>query len=286
MGTVQSQVTSRDIPVIGPWIGRTGRIQRIWSNPCAIEPQIYVQAFFTGIPYLLWSIYKPTPQDAIVKRGGVGHKKRRIHWLKFTEAMPGMIVDGRGIPIWFWSAQALKERIGWYFLLIDAAFDGVYYWSSLAYQWSGCPVPGNPHCSGYIEDRLIGPGAYTVPWGPWATIENSGGCFIADAGAGFPKDSNVSVRYTIESEPYQPTGGLAQSATPLLLDHLGKSMGEPFTQQLPNGRKRSTIFGHSASSLIDGFVNTYIVHSGSWSYITRCDLEVFATVPYGAIADP
>lgn len=133
--------TAEKLPVVGPWIGKFGKIQDIMATPCEVSPEVWVLAFFSGAPMALFSLFKPDPFDQVSQRAGLGHKKRtrrRFRWDDAIKLDPGK----RGSLRWVvFRLGSWAERIGWYMLIADVAFDWAYNWSSMAYQWSGCQNP-------------------------------------------------------------------------------------------------------------------------------------------------
>lgn len=137
----------KGVPLIGPWASRIGQVQAIMATPCSPTVEIWVLAFWTGIPNMVWSLYKPDPFDER-KTEGPGHrhgtKKRKFR------AMEHLLGEEPFPKKWGWArfkiAAELAERIGWYIMIFDAATSLAVHWTSMAYQWSGCRVPGAPSC--------------------------------------------------------------------------------------------------------------------------------------------
>lgn len=134
-------ITTPQIPVVGPWLGTFGKIQRIMATPCEVSPEIWVLAFFAGAPMAVASLFKPDPFDMATERFGLAHKKKRRRRFRYGEAMRLPIVKRRGMQWVVFTLGSLAERVGWYMLIADVAFEWAYNWSSMAYQWSGCRNP-------------------------------------------------------------------------------------------------------------------------------------------------
>lgn len=136
---------AKQIPFVGDQIYQVGQVYQIISSACTPDPIISVLAAFHYLPTLAWSLYKPIPFDSFTEVMGRRHKRRRR--LKFLPsdilakptAKPGTVA-------WHhFRVGALAERIGWYFIVLDATTDFAVNWASMAYQWSGCQVEGTPY---------------------------------------------------------------------------------------------------------------------------------------------
>lgn len=134
------------IPIVGPWISRIGKVHDIMTTACDVDPEIWVEAFFYGVPRMLVAQLKPTPQDFIDDRFGVTHKRKTKRKFHFVDEL----IDPNFKPGTLgWAAFKLfewKEKIGFYMIVIDSATELAYTWSSMAYQWSGCDDPNAPSC--------------------------------------------------------------------------------------------------------------------------------------------
>lgn len=167
-----------DIPVIGPWIGKFGRVQDIFATPCDVDPGIWVLAFFSGAPTAMFSLFKPDAFDKVTERKfGQPHKRktrRRFRWddmVQLPNPKPGLQWK------FFRMAQA-AQRLGWYILIADVAFEWAVNWSSMAYQWSGCHDPnaswGWLACN---RSNITINGAY---WAGWDSTNRNGDIFVDD----------------------------------------------------------------------------------------------------------
>lgn len=134
----------RRIPIVGDDIYQVGQVVDIIATPCSPEPVIMVQAFFAYTPQLLWSILKPDTEDLLLNRFKVRHKRNRVKNFRLS-ALDVSInpKPGNELAAVFKSIK-FKERIGWYFLVADATTDFLVNWTSMVYEWSGCPVSGAP----------------------------------------------------------------------------------------------------------------------------------------------
>ena len=160
--------STREIPVVGPWISRIGRVQRIMSSQCSIDPEIWVYAYFHSVPRLAVSLLKPTAFDLATERFEAGHKKKRKRKYHVTDTLQdNSFKVGKAA----WAVFRLgewAERLGWYMLVFDAATQLAIDWTSMAYQWSGCKSADNPWGNCAMNDvvtRFID-GGYTALWTP------------------------------------------------------------------------------------------------------------------------
>lgn len=152
------------LPFITPYFAKAGHVADIIMAPCDVDPWMAVYAAFEQTPQLLWSIYKPTAFDLVTERftgGRLGHKKR-----KFTY-QDRLLGKKSQTGKWGWAVfkgAQFAERVGWYMLIADATMDYLVNWTSMAYQYSGCEVPGlgGARIKGTNESKLqTGPAVYT-----------------------------------------------------------------------------------------------------------------------------
>jgi len=136
----------RQLPIIGDLSSKLGQIIDINTNPCTPTPEIIVTAAFKNLPMLLWSLYKPDPFDMVTERFGMQHHRKKKGRFKISDHMLGGKIPGvGGVGFATFTLGSLAERLGWYFLIVDATADFLINWSSTVYEWSGCPIPGTPY---------------------------------------------------------------------------------------------------------------------------------------------
>lgn len=113
-----------------------GNISRIMNMPCAVTPQIAVQASVPALLQAFWSIESPDPKHLFHKIAG--------HSL-LCEIKAGLI-DSHLIPppedeplvrFLFKSAEWL-DRTTWYLFVASVIGDGLFDWTSNIIQLSGC----------------------------------------------------------------------------------------------------------------------------------------------------
>jgi hypothetical protein len=161
-----------DIPLIGDDLANIGRLVDIYSQPCNSEPIIWVKAFFQAIPTLIWSAFKPEIWDIDIPSRHRRGKKPKNFLFRAMDMIPDSLIT---IPVPRWTPFIINEaleRIGWYFLIADALEDFAINWTSTAYQWNGCTLPGVAHATmrplndpqNYIVQS--GDGGLFTHWGP------------------------------------------------------------------------------------------------------------------------
>lgn len=145
-----------DVPLIGPWTSRIGKVNRILGFPCHPSPEIWIEAFVSAALHGVLSIVSPTCIDYAMSRfgrqkprgrhgapGGPGPRKPRLHSDPYKVLPLGKIgLTGKGGLFALRGAELLRA-LGWWLTIIDATTDGLVNWTSLAYQWSGCDQPGS-----------------------------------------------------------------------------------------------------------------------------------------------
>lgn len=136
-----AKYVGEELPVVGPWIGKFGRVQDIMATPCDVDPGIWVLAFFAGAPTAFFSLLKPDPFDLVTERFGQGHKKKRKRKFRYDRLVSLPKPTKPGLQWMFFRVGQMAERLGWYILIADVAFEWALTWSSMAYQWSGCADP-------------------------------------------------------------------------------------------------------------------------------------------------
>lgn len=170
---VSSRLTH--LPGIGPWFSRIGNVSNMMAMPCSPTDQMWTQGFFTSIPYLVWSLFKPDPIDATLTRFGMPGSTHRLGRWKNAHSIRGLL--GPGLPgarrtAW-WTLGELGQRVGWWFCIIDAGTNFAVNWVSAAYQYAGCFPENLPDSYGVTDSAWV-----TVPgefgYVPFNTITDPG----------------------------------------------------------------------------------------------------------------
>jgi hypothetical protein len=132
----------RSVPVIGPWLGRVGKVMDILATPCSPSPMIWVQAFFSALPRLLYTFDKPfliADQFHGRRPGGRNKKKGTIGII--DESLPE--IEDLDSPLWrgFVILAEFILKAEWYLFIIDRTTEFLLNWTSLAYAYAGCNEP-------------------------------------------------------------------------------------------------------------------------------------------------
>ena len=200
------QFDPRRIPIIGDDIYQVGQVIDIWGDGCSPQPSIFIRGFFEYTPLLLWSLFKPDPFDLVFDRLGQRHKRkrRRRFRVKDFDALGGPKIPGeRGF---MYQSIKLVQRIGWYLIIVDATSDFLINWTSMAYQWSGCPAPSPGSAS------FWGPTGFRISSGVPITVQLRGNQ-NAKQGAANATNSNVQINTL---GPKQGTGSASLHLEPRL----------------------------------------------------------------------
>lgn len=132
----------RKVPIIGDDIYKIGQIYDIVNTPCSIDPWLWVYGFWHEVPYIFAMLFLPDPIDFVQERFGKPHHRKRRYKGKAAAWAQADISPGKGLG---WAAFKMTEwvdRVGWYLLIADTSIQFALNWTTLVYQWSGCPTPG------------------------------------------------------------------------------------------------------------------------------------------------
>lgn len=176
----------RDVPIIGPWVGKIGKIHSILSLPCGPSTDIWVTAAWIESPKLFWSIFAPDCLDAAANRGkgpprkGAGNQ-RGAHRLSRRGRARGMrVVDptswignaANQVPIPKGALSTALFRIfgvsqatAFYFFIADAGLDFLINWTSLAMKAAGCDQAGFQIAKAHLPADT-----YDAPVGDWTPV--------------------------------------------------------------------------------------------------------------------
>lgn len=159
-----------DIPIIGDQLAKINHAIDLWANPCMPNAEIWIYGLFHSVPTLAISLLKPEIIDLNIEHRGrkprKGKKLRFIPDILFRDALVEIPV-----PKWHvFQVYEFSQRIGWYFLVLDATTDFVINWQTMAYQWQGCQevnpppyfiaeIPAASSMTGFTD------GWFPLPWG-------------------------------------------------------------------------------------------------------------------------
>lgn len=132
-----------ELPLVGKWATRLGRVVDIWGMPCNPTPDIWVTAAWRTIPRMLIMTIKPSAAENIHSRFGKPHGRTPKWKLSSNAEVKGI---AKPTPGTFSSALFKLSGKGLVFLqyvqFIDIATAGLLQWSSLTYTYAGCAIPG------------------------------------------------------------------------------------------------------------------------------------------------
>jgi hypothetical protein len=187
-----------DVPIIGPWLGRVGRVMQIMSVPCSPTPEIWIRAFWHATPTMLWTFVKPSPTDYVAERLGRTKKKWKLSF--FPEAGQNIVPKGK-IAWAAFSGITLLRRIGWYFTAADAVTGGLVNWVSTAYRWQGCVTPAGTMAQGTALEHGV---PATLPAGDYLMdlwhFTQAVNCSTGPSGVAVPNNVKASVTWLLEQE--------------------------------------------------------------------------------------
>lgn len=196
-----SLLNPQQLPFIGQGIGRIGQVYQIQANPCDIDVEIWVYAFWSGLPQLGWQLFKPEALDNVITRFGrpIGrHARRRF---RAREVFSPTINPGRGLGWAAFRIVGALEKIGWYFLVWDAATQTALNWTSLAYRWAGCTTPFAPFAHARLEGLWnIAPGQEN--WVPMSLVNEQTFIVTVD---GIYVPPGYTANFTLQVQALPPT---------------------------------------------------------------------------------
>jgi hypothetical protein len=161
-------------PLIGKSLAKFGKVGQLLATPCSPSPELWVYASWVGLAHAIWSIGKPSalsPHGSPVSESVFGSHGRKTpakgNGMRYRwngELIPGPAFQwpqGEGWAKWEMPFAKLRQA-GFYLLIFDAAAEGLLNWTSTAYKWAGCPVPGYPFGWGLEGAHLILPNEHDV----------------------------------------------------------------------------------------------------------------------------
>lgn len=179
---------------------KIGHVSDIMAQPCQPTPMIWVEAYFSSLPTLIWSLFKPDPFDLSGGKGGRPHKRTRKFVLNCFGYERAIAVAGGSLLKWACFAGEWSNMIGWYFLVADASVDLAVNWSSTAMRWSGCKIPGEPW--GTINYHDVVP----VENGVWARLKLGDADYGTTGITAAPASINIAMGVSAAISAYATPG--------------------------------------------------------------------------------
>lgn len=142
----------------GSIVQRVNFVITMWSNPCDAPWVLYVEAmwpaaldaFVTIIDFSCADIARAIFRPAGLMGGGLRHGRRRRPGLnRRLQRLFGPLRKlqdrkiGNGLKF-LWIVDTGLQRILWYFVLVDAATEFLYRWTSGVYATQECLMAGGP----------------------------------------------------------------------------------------------------------------------------------------------
>lgn len=279
-----------DVPFIGPWPAKFGKIIELWDTACSPSPELWVQAFWHEIPFLVWAILKPDPIDLVTDRFKVQHHRKRKRKFKVIDAwQPKFPVPKGKITNAVFDMIQAQQRIGWYLLIVDASLDFTINWMSAAYNWNGCAVPDAKWARGRAENTThILPAADNFPLPIWEDRSQNG--FFADINTmdspvGYDVTCNVSLSYQTtpvgDDHHFDGTFNLVDWTTQLIMD-----TSTPFPQPDGSVIQEFSIRDWSAIKPAHVYGVASTCDHVSWVNFQGSTIELYGTKHKGMTFDP
>lgn len=270
------------------WGNRFNAVQDIWTDGCSVDPAIFVTAYFYNLPRLVWTLFKPDPIDTYVDlKKPRGHKPKRNGRMRVGGVINPEGGGGRGKQTAVFKLGALAERIGWYFIIVDAALDLAVNWSSTAYQWSGCVGGACSTLWSKAENSPLVPGdASVITWG----IDQSDCGYGGVVGPTFPRDLPFTLGVSMRVKEYSPIGPPVGTVTAHLVDmgngatlsNIGSS-GDAGSENGFSGMFRSTGRFGSGEHITLG---VFCTCNGGFADIAGSQMRFALTYGSGLLPDP
>lgn len=196
------------IPIVGPWYVRMGKVYNILSTPCDPDPMILVYAAFWHAPKVLVSLFGPDCIDDKFTQFQKGLRPHRKALYGIAGILPAINPGKLGTLGWAaFRAAEFAQGVGWWMLIGDATTDFLLQWTSTAYRWQGCAVPGTRYARGSCPPGAVVPitGAGTWIFDLWHE-EESFGCSVSQHNISAPGPEAASVSFSLSSDNTDDTG--------------------------------------------------------------------------------
>lgn len=269
----------QQLPFVGQGIGRIGQVYQIMATPCEIDLEIWVLAFWSGVPQTAWSLFKPEPLDNVITRFGRPIGRHARYRFRAMERFQPTINPGTGLGWAAFRIIGFIEKAGWYFMIWDAATAHALNWTSLAYRWSGCPAPGTPYAHAKLDGLwVISPGQPN--WVPMSVIGENVFTVTVD---GIDVPPGYTANFTVQVRSASPTEERPGWITHAEIVNVNTGYRIPIA---PGGRG-SDGSGHAIGAWRDVWANSY---TGEWELYVYCDggltnVTFCEFKAFGAVAD-
>lgn len=284
-----ADLSVRDVPIIGPWVGRVSHLVDIVATPCEVSPTIAVKAMFNALPMLLISLYKPDTLDLVQERWGGPHKKRPKKRFRFNDLILGQPGPKNGQFGWVtFNLGQWAQRLGWYMLIVDSTIDFAVNWTTTAYQWSGCKTPGTAFArSGCPDVNIGGAPAHDNLFSFWS-LENFHIFFPNNDRIECPPgfDSTASANL-IFGPPTAPVPGISGATVKLIDLNTGELFSEGEAAPQPDG-------GFAWGLVEKSFFNVnparawavLVSHDAGWYNPFGSSFQAYGSKDIGILPDP
>lgn len=273
MATKVSLPEVGDVPIIGPWVGKISLIQDLWAEPCRPTPVIWVLATVASLPLMATTLLKPDTIDTYYDRGKRRHHRKRTKKVTLGELLE-IVKGGKGpgIPKGFVIAGDLAQKLGWYFILIDATLDLTINSTSLAYQWTGCD--GYTPSIGYLSEAFVyGAG---VSQALFSDFENPTPVWTPQS---WTLENNQRRQFSV-SCAWQPYDGGGNPATFLTMEVV--NITRNIVKQLPQGELDPLGYRYGGAALMQNYAaisgtSTYQLHlTSDGQFTVSGDVYIYA----------
>lgn len=249
-------------PQIVDWPSKIGRLVALSATPCSPTPQIVAYGFFVSLPILVITLFKPDAQDSWLHRFGRPHKRRRKWGIKHGTIIFPQEPIPKGWATATWLLGEWAQRLGWYFLVVDATTDFLINWTSLIYAYSGCPSQGMPYLHQQNAGVVYGGETH---WRPFVNFAFAGGQEIISHGQGIvaPAKSNVIVNLSAVCDPFPTPSSPLPGFQTRVID---KASGYVVAQSKPS----RNVGGRAYAQATGTFANPFAIPHGL-DYEILCD---------------
>lgn len=263
----------KNLPVIGPWIGRVGRVRQILSHPCQPTPEIWVYAFFWNLPIAIFSLFSPSDTDFLAERFGTGGRGKKKFKMTYWQHLAPEVNPGNGLGWYAFRGVALLRMVGWYFTIADSVTGLGVNWVSTAYRWQGCVPPGGSWAQQHLladSVELLGAGEVIVS--TWI-LDGAQGMGTDQAAIAVSSSQQASVGFGVNAKPNE--FGLPDATFTARLVELGSGL------TVAEGRDNGKGAGEQSSQ--GYYANGYALTRNTNKFLQGGTFVVVVTKSFGAI---